>query len=135
MMTKADRRLLVFLLLAGIFLLAWRAGSFSGGLPEAQEIQVVQEGREVLRLTLAGQEAERIPLTTLRGGPAYLEVANGAVRLCRPGDKPFCPQEICLATGWIKRPGETIICVPNRLVVRVISHTQTGEAAVDAVSR
>ena len=127
MMTTADRWLLVFLFLAGIFLLAWRAGSFSGGL---QEVQVVQEGREVLRLALAGQEAEVIPLT-LRGGQAFLEVADGAVRL-RRGEEPFCPRETCLATGWIKRPGATIVCVPNRLVVRIL---ETGEAAVDAVSR
>ncbi len=133
-MTKADRRLLIFLFLAGVFLLAWRTGSFSGGL---QEVQVVQEGREVLRLPLTGQETERIPLT-LRGGPAFLEVAGGAVRLRRQGENPFCPREVCLATGWIKKPGETIVCVPNRLVIRVIPclfGTATGEAGVDAVSR
>jgi hypothetical protein len=128
MMTKADRLLLVFLILAGVFLLAWRAGSFSGGL---REVQVVQEGREVFCLALAGQEAEQIPLT-LRGGQAFLEVADGAVRLCRQGDKPFCPRETCLATGWIKSPGQAIVCVPNRLVIRIL---ETGEAAIDAVSR
>lgn len=127
-MTKADRWLLVLLFLAGVFLLAWRVGSFSSGL---REVQVVQEGREVFRLALAGRETERIPLT-LRGGQAILEVADGAVRIRRQGDKPFCPHEICLATGWIKNPGQTIVCVPNRLVIRIL---ETGEAAVDAVSR
>ena len=127
-MTKADRLLLVFLILAGVFLLAWRAGSFSGGL---REVQVVQEGREVFCLALAGQEAEQIPLT-LRGGQAFLEVADRAVRLCRQGDKPFCLRETCLATGWIKSPGQAIVCVPNRLVIRIL---ETGEAAIDAVSR
>ncbi|NLY89759.1 MAG: NusG domain II-containing protein [Firmicutes bacterium] len=138
-MTRADRRLLILLFLVVILLLGWRVGSFSGGL---LEVEVVQEGREILRLTLAGQETERIPLT-LRGGPAFLEVKEGAVRLCR-GDKPFCPREVCLATGWIKSPGETIVCVPNRLAIQIIpcsssteyfSHTEYGEAAIVAGSR
>ena len=112
-MTKADRRLLVFLLLAGIFLLAWRAGSFSGGLPEAQEIQVVQEGREVLRLTLAGQEAERIPLTTLRGGPAYLEVANGQSACAGQGINPSARKRFVLRPAGSRGPARPSSVFPT----------------------
>lgn len=126
-MTRADRWLLVFLTLAGIFLLAWRATSYSGG---SREVRVVLEGREVLRLALA-EQTERISLM-LQGGQAVLEVKNGAVRLRQQGDKPFCPREICLHTGWISNPGGTIVCVPNRLVIRII---ETGGDTIDAVSR
>ncbi len=30
-----------------------------------------------------------------------------------------CPQKICMKTGWIENKGEQIICVPNRVIIRI----------------
>lgn len=30
-----------------------------------------------------------------------------------------CPLKICMKKGWIKNKGEQIICVPNRVVIRI----------------
>ena len=30
-----------------------------------------------------------------------------------------CPLKICMKTGWIENKGEQIICVPNRMIIRI----------------
>lgn len=40
-----------------------------------------------------------------------------------------CPDKSCVRTGFIRYPGQSIICVPARLVITI-----TGEPAADAVT-
>ncbi|MBN2537457.1 NusG domain II-containing protein, partial [candidate division WOR-3 bacterium] len=35
--------------------------------------------------------------------------------------------KVCVRTGWISRPGQMIVCAPNRLSVEV-----TGDTGLDA---
>ena len=55
-------------------------------------------------------------------GKIILEVYEGRVRVL-PVCREICPLGICAATGWIERPGQVILCLPNRLVVTI-----TGKA-------
>ena len=48
-------------------------------------------------------------------GTSILEMGADKVRLV---DSP-CPDHICLAMGWIASPGEMIVCLPNKIVVRI----------------
>ena len=56
-------------------------------------------------------------LLVIEGGRAHLENAP-------------CPLKICEAMGPIDRSGQVIVCLPNRIVVKV-----SGPEEVDAVSR
>ena len=52
-----------------------------------------------------------------------------------------CPDLLCVRSGYIRRVGQSIVCVPNRIVIRLTSAgTGTGEAgeggeALDAILR
>ena len=59
-------------------------------------------------------------------GTAFLVVQKGRAHL----ENAPCPLKICEAMGYIDRSGEVIVCLPNRIVVRV-----SGPEEVDAVSR
>lgn len=59
-------------------------------------------------------------------GPAILVVENGHAHL----ENAPCPLKICEAMGSIERSGQVIVCLPNRIVVKV-----QGPEEVDAVSR
>lgn len=48
---------------------------------------------------------------------AVLEIKQGRVRLLPIGDKALCPRGICAHTGWISRNYQSIVCVPNRIIV------------------
>jgi hypothetical protein len=61
-------------------------------------------------------------------GTTKVKVAGKGVRVL---DSP-CPHKICVESGSINRSGETLVCLPNRVVIRI----KGGDApSVDAVSK
>jgi hypothetical protein len=49
-------------------------------------------------------------------GTTIVEVSQGRVRVL---SSP-CPEHICMNTGWISKTGQLIVCMPNRIVVRLV---------------
>lgn len=60
----------------------------------------------------------------------YIEVKDGKVRMLEM-DKEICPNAICSDTGWINKSYQTIVCLPNNIIV-TLEGTSGGE--VDAQS-
>ena len=81
--------------------------------------------RVVRRLTLGGPlHLVRIPVA---GGTAVLELGRGEVRLL-PLPLRLSPTEESSRVGFISQPGQSLICLPLRLVVTI-----EGGGAPDAV--
>ena len=59
-------------------------------------------------------------------GTAFLVVQKGRAHL----ENAPCPLKICEAMGSIDRSGQVIVCLPNRILLKV-----SGPEEVDAVSR
>jgi len=125
-MTKGDRWLLLILLTAGLSLLAWRTWSHP---PAGRQVRVYRDGDLILSFMLQEKMARTFQVE-VDGGIATVEVKDGAVRLA-PESAHSCPERICVRTGWIKNPGASIICAPNKLVIRI----ESMEAEIDAISR
>lgn len=93
-------------LVAGSFLLAYAPGGASTHL----------------LVTQAGVEAREYPLNQARmlqingvAGVTEVEIQPGRARCLRsPGS-----QGICEAAGWLERPGDMAVSLPNRLVLQV----------------
>lgn len=51
----------------------------------------------------------------IRGGKVCIEASD-------------CPGGDCMHSGWISRPGRSIVCLPNRVEIRI-----SGQADVDFV--
>lgn len=66
---------------------------------------------------------------TVKGkmGPAIIEVNREKIRM---HESP-CPDQICVHRGWIDSPGETIICVPNRVVITI----QQRDKGIDGITQ
>nr|MBU1328697.1 NusG domain II-containing protein [Candidatus Omnitrophota bacterium] len=60
-------------------------------------------------------------------GKMQLEVKDGKIRVLNTD----CPHHICKNMGWIKYNDETIVCVPNQVLVEIKSK---GPAIIDAVA-
>lgn len=93
-----------------------------------------EQGGEAI-VTVDGQLAATIPLSvdaTLpigaeRGFCNTVEVSGGRVRMVVAD----CPDKLCVRQGWIRYDGESIVCLPHKLVVTV-----RGTAGdLDAVAR
>ena len=92
------------------------------------------KGGEVI-VTVDGELAATIPLTvdaTLavgerKGFRNVVEVSGGRVRVADAD----CPDRLCVRQGWISYDGESIVCLPHKLIVTV-----RGTAGdLDAVAR
>ncbi len=86
-------------------------------------------------VTVDGRLAATIPLSTeatisIGTGQGFLnvvEVSGGRVRVADAD----CPDRLCVRQGWIDRDGESIVCLPHKLVVTV----RSTEGDLDAVAR
>lgn len=60
-----------------------------------------------------------------------LEIQNGRVRMQKM-NSTICPEGICSDIGWIDKPYQTIVCLPNKIVITVESSEDSG---VDFITR
>ena len=65
-----------------------------------------------------GEDGEELNLLIIRGGKAYVETAT-------------CPDGICAAHKPVSREGESIVCLPHKVVITV---TTGGEEGPDIVA-
>lgn len=115
LLTPLDGLLVLSLVLGGLTGL-WLVNrqAAAGRAAAGRWARVEVDGRLVARVPLT---EERLQWVRGRFGEVLLETAPGRIRV--KDERPLCPRRICLATGWVSRPGLPIVCVPNHLVVRV----------------
>lgn len=107
---------LVLALALGTLLLSW---SLWAG-EEAGMVQVYQDGVLIAELSL-----EQDTRFTVTGDYANtVEIRDGQVAVTHSD----CPGADCVHSGWIHSAGRSIICLPNRVEIRVV-----GQAEVDFV--
>ena len=103
------------MLLAGILaaaLLIW-AASFLFRQEKTGEMVEIQQGNEITERLSLREDCRKV----IKGaeGENVLVIENGTARI----EEADCPDGLCVRQGSISRPGESIICLPHRLAVRV----------------
>jgi len=121
MLTFADK-ILIGVVLLSIGLSTWWV--FKGTKGEIVEIQTPQG---IKRVRLSSKPQTIIAPGLL--GTTRIEIKGKKVRVI---SSP-CPEKICVKMGWKSKNGETIVCVPNKVVVKIISASQKED--VDAIVR
>ena len=106
--------LLAALVLCGLWLLLRRDGAV---------VIVEQNGRETARYALGEDRTVRIEG---EGGYNLLVIENGEAWL----SEADCPTQLCVKTGRIRYAGQSVVCLPHRLAVRIAG----GASALDAVT-
>lgn len=112
--------LLVILLLAGALFLYQRLGG--NGQSSCAEIR--QDGTLIGTYELT--EAQTIPVRC-EGGYNLIQIADGQVSVTDAD----CPDQLCRKQRSISRDGESIICLPHKLVICIRS---VQESTTDAVT-
>ncbi len=117
-----DICLLIFLLFVTFTAPRILIGAAGGTLKAGSYIEVrTVDGSSIISLKNDATHIVEGPL-----GAAKIIIEDGYARM----ESAPCPLKICEAMGPIKNTGETILCLPNRISVRV-----TGSGGLDAVSR
>lgn len=115
---RNDLLFITLLLAASACLWAWNARSAAGGWAV-----VTVDGAELGRYSMGEdreipiQIGENYNLLVLYDGAAAVTDAN-------------CGDHTCVRRGAVSRTGETIVCLPHRLVVEIIGATDNGPDAV-----
>ena len=104
-MKKADVIFILALLLAAasLFLITGRQTGAAA--------VVSVDGREVARYSLNTDGTY-----SLNGGTNILLIENGAARMLDAD----CPDGLCMKMGAVSKTGQSITCLPNRVVVKII---------------
>lgn len=121
-MKKAD-----FILIAAVIVLAGLLLFFLYGLNNAGSyVQIEVDGSIIETLPLDTDITREI--TTSNGGTNTLVIKDGCAKMTAAN----CPDGICKNHMKIKRNGESIICLPHKVVVTIVSENEQDE--VDAVA-
>ena len=96
------------------------------------------EGKEMVRIISNGEEFGTYPLEkdetieiVKEGHRNVVIIQDGIVHM----DYSNCKNQICVHTGEISDKGETIVCLPNYVIVEIIGKGEGGEndEGIDAI--
>jgi len=87
---------------------------------ENEVVQIYQDGKLMQELSLESDQSILITgeyenTVVIRDGKACIAQSS-------------CPGEDCVHSGWISSPGRSVVCLPNRVEIRI-----TGSSEVDFV--
>ena len=68
----------------------------------------------------------QIPLTTYNSGQNFLLIKNGMAAITDAN----CQDHLCVKQGGISKTGESIVCLPNRLIVEIQGNQSEEQHAV-----
>ncbi len=101
-------------------------------------VWLLSRGGTVANIYLDGELVRSIDLARLdEGFPFSVEGPAGANTIqAEPGrirvSHADCPDQVCVHQGWISSAAVPIVCLPNRLVIEITTHS--AQEDLDAVT-
>lgn len=130
----ADYLVIIVLLLWGVagFWFNWQEVSAAG----PKYARVFVQNRQVAELSLTPGDKFDYTLSFGENNQhrAAIEIDDGKIRML-PLSEDLCPRAICSHTGWIEYSYESIVCLPNQIVVVFSDSSRLGEVeGIDSVT-
>lgn len=110
-----------------LFVIWFQQGSMADSYDGKKYAKITVDRKHYQTVELTEQE-QIIEIGTDRG-VNVIQIADGGVRMIEAD----CPDDLCMLMGFKDRVGETIVCLPNRVLVEIIGDTDE-EADIDAVA-
>ncbi len=116
MFKKGDLVILIFVAaILGLFFLYRYGLSGNGG-----EITAVikQEDKVLMEVDLSKvQETQHFYIDGPY--PQTVRIENGRIRF----EDAECPDKVCVKTGWLDKPGDASVCLPNKTIIYIESRS------------
>jgi len=112
-LTKGDKLLIVFIVLISFSLMGYfKMQAFSD---DDKYVSIQVNGEEIKRFIFDSKLiGQTIPIET-KYGYNLIEIGDEKVRVIEAD----CPDKIDVKQGYISNIGETIVCLPNRLIIEI----------------
>ena len=91
-------------------------------------VQIKVDGQVIKTISVNQNETQTIE--GYQGGSNIVTIENGGVTMTDAD----CPDKLCVKTGRISKTGETIVCLPHRVVVEIIG-AAADDSGVDSIVR
>ena len=126
----SKRRRMDFILIAVVMFIALISAVIVYLTHNKGDMAVIKvDGNIVSELSLSDNTT--IIIEGYQGGSNTVSIIDGKAYV----SEADCPDEICVKTGGISRAGETIVCLPHRVVVEIKSSNGTHNEDFDSVVR
>jgi hypothetical protein len=113
--SKQDIVLIVLLFFLGIVLTVIIYRPATTDAASEKQLEVRQNGTVIMTLPIKDEDTEQRIENTSDGYNVFT-IKNGTVQMTAAD----CPDSTCVHTGSISRVGETIVCLPHRLVLKIV---------------
>lgn len=110
---KYKKEIILVAVLLGFVCAFWFVNRllFSG---PAGKVEISVDGQVVKTLSLDKEEA--FVAEGYGGGTNHIIIEAGKVSVT----EATCPDKVCVKQGWISQNGESLVCLPNRMIARII---------------
>ena len=96
---------------------------FAFGIVSLAALKHLRQPGDAVIIEVKGQVVQRLDLNTSQEitvngaiGKTTVKIEGGAAQVIHSD----CPEKICVKTGKITHAGEIIVCIPNKVVVKII---------------
>lgn len=109
------REVIIILIIMGCAFIVFMINNYNAS---NKRIVTITIENKLIKQEEINDKTSEIIKVPLHGETIKIDISKGRVRIPRLPDH-ICPNGICTATGWIKNPGETIVCLPNKMIVEI----------------
>lgn len=127
LMTRGDKVLVVLLVVASIFSF-WLIREINSKM-DSRYISIQVDGAEYERMQFSTSDEPVIKEIQTQFGRNVIEAGRDYVRVIEAD----CPDKLDILQGDITRPGQVIVCLPNRMVIEIKGGENTGPLIDDTV--
>ena len=113
-MTKYDMITIAIIIFAAIAFMLLSRLTINNN--ESQYAIITVEGKEYRKIDLKNAKPEELTITTSYGYNT-IEIGKNRIRI----KESSCPDKLCIKQGWISKPNEISVCLPNRVSIKVIA--------------
>ncbi len=81
-------------------------------------------------ITISGKHYKTVPLSSNKGEDSFIVDSSLGTNVILIKDNSIaiidadCPDKLCLEPGFVSKPGQAIVCLPNQLMVEVKGSTE-----------
>ncbi len=101
--------ILAIILIAVLFIVSFYEGNTN------EKIAIVSQNNIILDRIELNKISDRYEINYYGEYPGTIEVNNGKIRFLHAD----CPDQVCVNTGWIDRPGQIAVCLPAGVIIKI----------------
>lgn len=109
--------LFIYILLAVFASIGFIGMKSMATVEEERNVVILLDGEEVERIRLTpNMEEKELCIDTDNGMYNIVSIAKDGVRVIEAS----CSDKLCIKQGRIDNPGQSIVCLPNKLVIKIL---------------